>query len=85
MPRADPDALLETISSLAMAIARQCPDCADQATQIASLAAQVRAAAPDRGVIKDTLDSELVDVDGVSDTQMRSTTEAVVKAVQREP
>ena len=85
MPPADPDALLETISSLAMAIARQCPDCADQATQIASLAGQIRAAAPDRGVIKDTLDSELADIDGVSDTTMRTTTEAVVKAVTRQP
>lgn len=84
MPPADPASLLDTISDLALAIARRAPDCADDAKHIASLAAQLQASPPDRGAIQDALDSRLSDADGVSDLQVRSAADAVVKAVSSE-
>lgn len=79
----DPDAVLDTIATLAMDIARQCPDCADSASQIASLAGEVRGAGVDRGAVQDALDSQMAD-SGMSDLQVRSTTEAVIKAAKNE-
>ncbi len=80
----NPDAILDAISSLAMDIARQCPDCADHATKIAALAGEIRAASVDRGAVQDVLDSEMIDSGDLSDVHVRATTEAVVRAAERE-
>lgn len=79
MQPSDPDALLETIVTLAVEIGQRCPDCADQASLIASLAGQIRGASIDRGAVQDALDAEMADSD-LSDLHVRSTTEAVMKA-----
>jgi hypothetical protein len=73
------ESILDTIAALALDIARQCPDCAENATRIASLAGQVKAMPPDRGAIQDALESRMADSD-ISDTSVRSTTEAIVEA-----
>jgi hypothetical protein len=77
----DPDAILGTIVDLAMGIGRQCPDCADAASQIASLAGELRAGPIDRGAVQDVLEAEMGDGD-LSDVRVRSTAEAVVRAAQ---
>ncbi len=77
----DPDAILGTIVELAMGIGRQCPDCADAASQIASLAGELRAGPIDRGAVQDVLEAEMGDGD-LSDVRVRSTAEAVVRAAQ---
>ena len=77
----DPDALLGTIVDLATAIARQSPDCADAASQIASLAGQIRAASLDRGAVQDVLDAQMAEND-LSDVRVRTTTESVLKAAR---
>lgn len=77
----DIDVILDTICTLAMDVARQCPDCAEPATRIASLAGQVRVASVDRGAIQDALESEMGD-SGISDLRVRSATEAVIKATE---
>ncbi len=81
MPASDPQALLDAIVSLATEIGQRCPDCADHASQIASLAGQIATATPDRGAIQDALDAEMSDTD-LSDAHVRQTTEAVVRAVR---
>lgn len=73
------DSILDTVAALALDIARQCPDCADNAMRIASLVGQVKSAPVDRGAIQDALDVRLAD-SGISDSEVRSTTEAIVKA-----
>lgn len=80
----DPDAILETIVELAMGIARQCPDCADSASHIASLAGELRAGSIDRGVVQDVLEAEMGEGD-LSDLHVRSTAESVVKASREIP
>jgi hypothetical protein len=77
----DPDTILGTIVELAMGIARQCPDCADPASQIASLAGELRAGPIDRGAVQDVLESQMGDSD-LSDVRVRSTAESVVKAAR---
>ena len=77
----DPDAILGTIVELAMGIARQCPDCADPASQIASLAGELRAAPIDRGAVQDVLEAQMGEGD-LSDVRVRSTAESVVKAAR---
>lgn len=79
----DPDALLATIVELATGIARQCPDCADQASRIASLAGQIRAASIDRGAVQDVLDAQMAEND-LSDVRVRTTTESVLKAARED-
>ena len=79
----DTDDILDTIATLAMDIARQCPDCADHASRIASLAGQIQGNKVDRGAIQDALDTQMVD-SGLSDLKVRSTTEAIVKAAKSE-
>jgi hypothetical protein len=80
----DPDAILGTIVDLAMDIARQCPDCAEPASQIASLAGELRAAKVDRGAVQDVLDAQMGEND-LSDVRVRATAESVVKAARGEP
>ncbi len=82
-PMLETDSILDTIATLAMDIARQCPDCADHASRIASLAGQIKGISVDRGAIQDALDTQMAD-SGLSDLQVRSTTEAVVKATKSE-
>ncbi|MDB5560567.1 MAG: hypothetical protein JWQ36_3501 [Enterovirga sp.] len=79
----DPDALLGTIVDLAMGIARQCPDCAEPAAQIASLAGELRAGPIDRGAVQDALEGQVGEND-LSDVRIRATAESVLKAA-REP
>ena len=76
---AEPAALLDSIETLAMEIARHCPDCAERAARIAAFASEVRAGGVDRGTVQDVLETELGD-DDVSDVQVRSAAEAVVRA-----
>jgi hypothetical protein len=78
----DSDAVLETITTLAMDIARQCPDCAEPASRIAELAGQVRSAGIDRGAVQDALEAQIGDGD-LSDVHVRATTESVVKAATK--
>ena len=79
---ADANALLDTIAALAMEIAQQCPDAADRAKQIAMLAGEVRTGSDlDRGAVQDALEATLEESD-ISDGHVRTTTEAVVKAVK---
>ncbi len=77
----DPDTILGTIVELAMGIARQCPDCADPASQIASLAGELRAGPIDRGAVQDVLEAQMGESD-LSDVRVRSTVESVVKAAR---
>ena len=80
----DPDAILGTIVDLAMGIARQCPDCAEPASQIASLAGELRAGQIDRGAVQDVLDARMGEND-LSDVHVRATAESVLKAARKEP
>ena len=79
----DPDAILDTIVELATGIARQCPDCADSASRIASLAGGMRGGSVDRGAVQDVLDAQMGGSD-LSDVSVRTTTESVIKAAKNE-
>lgn len=78
MTAADTDSLIDCASELALEIARLCPDCADQAQRLVSIVGQIRSRPLDRGAIQDAIGSEMVDTD-LSDAQVRSTTEAVLR------
>ena len=79
----DPDAILGTIVELAMGLARHCPECADSAAKIASLAGELRAGPIDRGAVQDALDAEIGEND-LSDVRVRAAAESVVKAAREE-
>ena len=79
----DPETLLDTITTLALEIGQRCPDCADQAGRIATLAREIRAAPLDRGAIQDVLEAETSEAD-LSDVHVRTTTEAVIRAAKRD-
>ena len=81
--RPEADAMIETISELALDIAAHCPDCADKATRLASLVRQLGASRLDRGAIQDTLDSEVLDTE-MSDLKARSTADAIHRATREE-
>lgn len=72
----DPD--LDTIIGIALEIAQHCPDCADKAMRISSLARHAAAAPLDRETVRDAIEAQTFDSD-LSDTQVSATTEAVVK------
>ena len=76
--RPEADALIDTISDLALDLAQHCPDCADKAVRLASLVRQLRTSPLERGAIKDALDSEALGTD-MSDLQVRSAAEAVAR------
>lgn len=78
---ASPEALLETIAGLASDIARQCPDCADQALSIVDLVRQVGSVPLDRGAVQDAIESDGLD-GSLSDVSDRSRTEAVMKVIK---
>ena len=77
----DTESLIETVSELALDIARLCPDAADKASRLVSLVGQLRIAPLDRGAILDAIESEAVDSD-MSDAQVRTTTEAVLRTAR---
>ncbi len=74
-------AVAETISKLAEDIARVAPDCADKAMKIVEIA-QLVGQAPDRDLIQDAIESKLLDGE-MSDSQIQSTTSAVMSAIRR--
>jgi hypothetical protein len=73
---------LETIAGLAEAIARTCPEAAEQAMQIAALARELDSGA-DVGTIRDVLEAETVDSDELSDSRARSTATEIADALKR--
>lgn len=76
--------LLDTIASLAMEIAGQCPDAAERACQIVSLVGDIRATGPvDRGAVQDVLESRVAEGD-LSDVGVRTTADEIVRAVRKE-
>ena len=74
----DPQALLDTIAELAIEIARRCPDCADEASRLASLVGQLRGVGLDRGAVQDAIEAETFGSD-ISDSQARNAAEAVLR------
>lgn len=84
MTAADTDSLIDCVSELALDIARLCPDCAEKAQQLVSLVGQIRSRPLDRGAIQDAIGCEMVDTD-LSDAQVRTTTEAVLRAAADDP
>jgi hypothetical protein len=79
---ADAESMLETIATLALQIAQSCPDCADPASRIAALVAEIRTGSLDRGAVRDAVEAGTVDSD-VSDAQVGATVEAVVKTARQ--
>jgi len=47
---ANADSMLETIGTLALQIARSCPDCSDAASRIAAITTEIRGVGLDRGI-----------------------------------
>ena len=78
---ADADSMLDTIGTLALQIAQSCPDCADPASRIASLATEIRGVGIDKGAVRDAVEAGTVDSD-VSDAQVGATVEAVVQTAR---
>lgn len=72
--------VLDTITVLAEDIARASPDCADKALRIMDLAGDLNGR-PDRDLIQDAIEAKLVDSE-MSDSQIQSTTSAVVGALR---
>lgn len=70
----------ESIVNLAEAIARAAPECAEMAMQIVFLVQDVELQ-PDRSLVQDAIESKLVDSE-LSESQIQSTTSAVVSAVR---
>lgn len=75
------DRLVDAIRELGEEIARLCPDCADKATRLLALVAELRPASIDRGAVRDAIETEVLD-SGVSDAQVSTTTEAVLKTTR---
>lgn len=74
------DGVLDTIGVLAEDIARASPDCADKAMRILDLVRSIPTL-PDRNVVQDAIESNLVDSE-LSESQVQSTTSAVVGALR---
>jgi hypothetical protein len=73
---------LTTIAGLAEAIARTCPEAAEQAMQIAALARELDSSG-DVGTIRDVLESQTLDSDELSDTRARSAATEIADALKR--
>lgn len=71
--------ILDAIIALAEEIARASPDCADRAMRIAALAGELETG-PDATSVEDAIVAETADSD-LSDSQVRTTTRAVVDAL----
>lgn len=72
--------VVDTITSLAEDIARTSPDCAEKAVRIMDLARDL-SGRPDRELIQGAIESQLIDSE-MSESQIQSTTSAVVGAVR---
>lgn len=81
MAHPDTASVIETIGRLADEIARASPESAEKARQIAALAAEISCAMVDGTAIRDAIESETADSD-LSDTQVRSTAEAVLRTTR---
>lgn len=78
------ESLLDTIATLAIEIASQCPDAAERARQIGRLVGDIRASGPvDRGAVQDVLESRLEGSE-LSDVGVRTTADEIVRAVRKE-
>lgn len=75
--------VLDTIVMLAERISRTSPESAEHAMQIVKLVHEL-SPAPDRALIKDTIDLETADSD-LSDARIQSTADAVMRAVKSDP
>ncbi len=75
--------VLDTVVMLADQIARTAPECAEQAMQIVKLVQEL-APAPDRSLVQDALAIETADTD-VSNARVQTATDAVMRAVKRDP
>lgn len=80
-PRPDAEALIDTICDLAVELARLCPGAEERAERLVALVGELRATPIDRGAIEDAITSETIASD-LSDAQVRTTTDAVVKAAR---
>ncbi len=76
-------AAFDTIVMLAEQIARTAPECADQAMQIVKLVQEL-GPGPDRSLVQDALAVETADSD-MSDARVQTATDAVMRAVRRDP
>ena len=83
MTRPDANSLLDAIESLAIEIARLSPDCAEKATRLVELARELRSASLDRGAVQDAISSAALGSD-LTDGQVHTTTEAVLKVAREE-
>jgi hypothetical protein len=72
---------IETIIRLAEEIGRAAPECATKAMQIGELARELDSE-PDHATVRDALDAEAFDDDGLSDVNTRSAASAVVWALK---
>lgn len=79
--RPDAQALMASICDLAMEIARLCPDAAERGEQLVALVGELRQVPVDRDAVEDAITSRTMDSD-LSESQVRSTTEAVIKAAR---
>jgi hypothetical protein len=83
MPRAQKQPAIDTIVMLAEQIAQTAPECATQAMRIIELVNEL-GSEPDQAMIKDAIDAETADTE-LSDARVRTTAEAVARAVRTEP
>lgn len=77
---ANPVAQVETIIALAEEIAQVAPDCADRALKIIAFAREL-ADQPDRALVEDAVESQLIDSE-LSEPQLQSVTSAVVNSIR---
>ncbi len=75
-------ATIDAIAGLAEEIARESPECADKALQIVDLAKGL-GRSPDLAAIEDAIDAGTDG--GLSDTEVRSASREVARAMQEEP
>ena len=79
----DCNGALECIEMLARDIAQTSPDCAEKAMQIVYCVRDLRAE-PDRAAVSDAIELSMLSAD-VSESQLQTTTSAVVGALKRSP
>jgi hypothetical protein len=77
---ANPDSHVSTIIALAQEIAQVAPDCADRALKIIEFAREL-ADQPDRAMVEDAIESQLIDGE-LSEPQLQSVTSAIVGSIR---
>ena len=77
---ANPDSHVSTIIALAQEIAQVAPDCADRALKIIEFACEL-ADQPDRAMVEDAIESQLIDGE-LSEPQLQSVTSAIVGSIR---